>query len=333
MLKSITELVEAFNEDYARMEDNYRAIFKLDYALLKELGVSKDAVREGIKKRMAGLKTLYWGLLFDRLDVITSRLTTATKKRFLERLTGRTAVAFTCDNAHAIVMWAIRHANLYFEQQLIDLFKALATFEGVHNYKSNQRTWQKSGWRYNAKEDSHSHYALDYRIVICRHSAINATNESWNRYEYPGDLHSGCHELLDDVIAVMGNLGFTIEAHAAHAGDQTRWKTCAGCYPRSRVRQWYSGSWQNFHLTDGRILFQAKAFKNGNIHFRFLPDAIKVLNIEAGRMLGWLHEPADVEREMGVPLEEARVLFGSNRQLGASSVLLLTGGESTKGDQ
>lgn len=308
-LKSIPELVEAFNEDYARMEDNYRAIFKLDYALLKELGVSKDAVRSGIKKRMAGLKTQYWELLFERLDMVTSRLSTATKKRFLDRLTGRTAVAFTCDNAYAIVLWAIRHANLYYGEQLVDLFKQLATFEGVQNYKSNQRTWQKSGWRYNAKEDEFSHYALDYRIVVQRYSAIYK-GDTFGKWDWPGDLHKGCHELIDDAIAVLGNLGFPLGPHQAS----------------SRVRQWRSGSWHDFHLADGRVLFQAKAFINGNVHFRFLPEAIKVLNIEAGRLLGWLNEPADVEREMGVPLAEARALFGSNQQLGPASVRLLTAG-------
>ncbi|MGE3845135.1 MAG: DUF4942 domain-containing protein [Vicinamibacterales bacterium] len=282
-LKSIPELVEAFNEDYARMEDNYRAIFKLDYALLRELGVSKDAVREGIKKRMAGLKSLYWGLLFERLDMITSRLSTATKRGFLERLTGRTAVAFTCDNAYAIVLWAIRHANRYYDQQLVALFKELATFEGVQNYKSNQRTWQKSGWRYNGEPDPNSHFALDYRVVIERHGAIFKTDKngfSFGAYDYPGNLHKRSHELIDDIITVLGNLGF--------AQESPSWP--------SRNRTWRSGVWQDFNGADGNVLFQAKAFINGNVHLRFKPEAIRALNVEAGRLLGWLHSSDDVER-------------------------------------
>jgi hypothetical protein len=307
-LKSIAELVEAFDADHALMEDNYRAIFRLDYAILKELGVSKNGVRDGLKKRMAGLKTHYWELLFERLDVVTNRLSTATKARFLERLTGRTSVAFTSDNAYAIALWAIRHANRYYNEQLIDLFKQLATFEGVQNYKSNQRTWQKSGWRYNAKEDHFSHYALDYRIVVERYSGIYKS-DTFGRFDYPGGLHKGCHELIDDAIAVMGNLGFQL----------------GSSQPRSRARVWRSNSWQDFCLTDGRLLFQAKAFMNGNVHFRFMPEAIRALNVEAGRLLGWLHSPADVERELGYPADEARALFGSNQQLSVSSVRLLAG--------
>jgi predicted RNA methylase len=311
-LKSIPELVEAFNEDYARMEENYRAIFRLDYAILKELGVSKDAVRDGIKKRMAGLKAQYWQLLFEKLDVVTSRLSTATKARFLERLTGRTAVAFTSDNAYAIVLWAIRHANRYYDQQLVDLFKELATFDGVQNYKSNQRTWAKSGWRYNGEPDPNSHYALDYRIVVERHVAI-FRNDQWGAYDYPGQLHKGCHELLDDVTAVMGNLGFALQVQ-----------------PSSRTRVWRSNTWQDFRLSDGDVLFQAKAFMNGNLHFRFKPEAIRALNVEAGRLLGWLHGPEDVERELGYSASEASSLFGSNRQLTVSSVRLLTAGAEAR---
>lgn len=311
-LKTIAELVEAFDEDYARMEANYRAIFQLDYALLKELGVSKEAVREGIKKRMAGLKAQYWQLLFERLDVITTRLSTATKKQFLDRLTGRTAVAFTNDNAYAIVMWAIRHANQYFDRQLVDLFKQLATFEGVHNYKSNQRTWEKSGWRYNA--DDFSHFALDYRIVVSRHSAIYKS-EYFGRFEYPGDLHNGCHEMLDDVIAVMGNLGFLLRP-----GETA-----------SRSRAWTSGSWQDFVLPDGRVLFQAKGFMNGNVHLRFMPEAIRALNIEAGRLLGWLRAAEEVESELGYTAAEARERFGSNRQIARSNIRLLEGAAGEAG--
>lgn len=308
-LTSIPEMVEAYNEDYARMEANYRAIFSLDYAILKELGVDKRAVRDGLKKRMAGLKTQYWQFLFEKLDAITSRLSTATKARFLDRLTSRTAVAFTASNAYAIVIWAIRHANRYFDEQLVALFKSLATFEGVENYTSNQRTWQKDGWRYNA--DAHSHYALDYRIVVKRHAAIYTSNV-YGRFDYQGELHKDCHELLDDVVAVLGNLGLLLPSSE----------------PRSRVRQWRSNVWHDFRLSDGRVLFQAKAFMNGNLHFRFLPEAIRALNVEAGRLLGWLRGPADVVRELGYPEEEAVALFGGNRQLGTSSVRLLVAAET-----
>lgn len=132
---------------------------------------------------------------------------------------------------------------------------------------------------------------------------------------YPGDLHNSRHELLADVIAVLGNLGFSIAANQ----------------PRSRQRQWRSNVWQDITLSDGSVPFQAKAFQNGNVHFRFKVEAIRALNVEAGRLLGWLHGPADVERELGYPAEEARIFFRSNRQLTAANVRRLTGASDEKG--
>jgi hypothetical protein len=284
-LRSIVELVEAYTEDYDR---------------------------DGLKKRMAGLKTVYWEMLFEKLDTITNRLSTATKKRFLDRLTGRTAVEFTVSNCYTIVLWAIRHANRYYDEQLVALFKALATFEGVSNYKSNQRTWEKNGWRYNGDEDRNSHYALDYRIVVRRYSAIYKPESSFHRdhYDYPGGLNKSCHELNEDIIAVLGNLGFVLPSYET----------------RSRARQWESNVWQDFRDADDRVIFQAKAFINGNAHFRFLPEAIRALNVEAGRLLGWLQNTGDVVRELGYSPEEAEKVFGSNHRITGSNVRMLTSG-------
>jgi hypothetical protein len=56
-----------------------------------------------------------------------------------------------------------------------------------------------------------------------------------------------------------------------------------------RLADWHHGD-------SGDVLFQAKAYMNGNMHFRFLPDAIKALNVEAGRLLGWLRSAATSRR-------------------------------------
>jgi hypothetical protein len=310
---TIAEMVEAYNVEHARMEENYKAIFRLDYALLKELGVNKNAVRDGIKKKMAGLKAKYWHVLFERLDMITSRLSTKTKERFLETLTRRVTLAFTMNNAYAVVIWAIKNANKYFGEQCIQLFRDLSTFEGALNYKSNQRTWERNDWRYYRWDEDGkrpSRYALDYRIVVSRHGGIYANSDGFGfgKYDYPGNLSKHCHEIIDDIRAVLYNLGFQAQG------------------PNSRNLAWVSNSWESWYLsgTDD-ILFQAKAFKNGNIHFRFLPDAIKAINVEAGRLLGWLNSVKDVEAELGYTAVEAVRFFHSTRMLAPSNVKLLEG--------
>lgn len=306
VLDNIPALVEAFNEEYARMEEDYRAIFRLDAGLLKELGASKESLREGLKKRMAGLKHTYWEALFERLDVITARLTTKTKKGFLDRLTGQTAIAFTESNAYAVVLWAIKAANQYFDVQAVDVYRQLSTHDGVTNYASNQKTWVKDGWRYNAEE--HSHYKLDYRIVLKHWKAMQGET-GWDKWEYPGGLHNSCHEIIDDMIAVFGNLGFPVKSAVS-----------------SRARRWMRNDWQNFNGADGEVVFQVKAFLNGNLQLRIDQQAMKALNIEAGRLLGWLRSPADVVRETGYSAEDATRFFGSNQRLGSGNVRLLSAG-------
>lgn len=301
---NIADMVAAYDEEYGRMESNYRAIFKLDHALLKELGVSKEAVREGIKKKMAGLKNKYWHILFDRLDTITSRLSTETKEDFLKRLTGNTSVAFTVSNAYAVVIWAVKNANRYYDQQLVTLFRELSTFDGVKNYKSNVKTWEKNGWRY--QKDGHDHYALDYRIVVSRYQAIKRPDNYG--YPYYGDLHESAHHLIADIIAVMGNLGFSRRTYETP----------------SMKRQWHGGEWQDFRTSSGEVLFQVKGHLNGNLHLRFMPKAIRRLNVEAGRLLGWLQNVSQAAQELGYPMAEVEEAFGANLRLTPSNVKALT---------
>lgn len=301
---SIDEMVESYLTEYRLLESNYRAIFKLDYAILKELGVEKDAVREGLKKKMQGLKAKYWQVLFDRLDAITSRLATKSKKKLLDKLTSNASVEFTASNAYSIVLWAIKNANLYFDEQLTDLFFDLSTRDGVHNYVSNQRTWEQDGWRYMNHSRKNTHYALDYRIVVINSVAI--TKDTW-RWEYPGNLYRECHELIADVIAVMGNLGFQTNSM------------------RSFDRTWTAGKWQDFYLTNSDdILFQVKAYMNGNLHFRFNQEAIKALNINAARLLKWVRTADEVVQEMGYTLKEAKMYFNRNNHILPDSVRLLS---------
>jgi hypothetical protein len=308
--ENIKNLVDAYDEEYGRMQSNYRTIFTLDYALLKELGVNKDAIRDGIKLKMVGLKSKYWGLLFEHLSTITDRLCTATKKTFLETLTGRTAIAFTTNNAYAVVIWAIKNANAYFDQQTTQLFRDLSTFEGVLNYTSNVRTWERNDWRYFRSDEESarpSRYGVDYRIVVHRYQAIGG--ESWDSWGYPGGMARPAHEMIADVIAVLYNLGFQTDS------------------PNSLRLQWESGKWHNWMLKGtGEILFQVKGFCNGNLHMRFMPAAIKALNVEAGRLLGWLRSPVDVETELGYTAAEAQRFFCSTNLIAPSSTIRLLEG-------
>lgn len=135
--------------------------------------------------------------------------------------------------------------------------------------------------------------------------AICTDSYAW---EYPGGLSKDRHDLIGDAVAVLGNLGFI--THSAS----------------SYVRKWVANEWQDYVNPSGDILVQVKAFKNGNVHWRFMPEAIKALNVEAGRLLGWIHTPADVVAELGYEPEEAEKYFRCTQHILPSNIKLLCGG-------
>jgi hypothetical protein len=306
---TIGELVAEFDLDWQRMQESYQAIFKIDGKLLRELGVEKAALCKAVKTRIAGLKRVYWRALFDRLDTLTSRLATKTRAEFLETLLKRNAIAFTVDNCCAVVMWAVRHADAYVDRQIVDLFFELSQRDGVHRYKSNQRTWKDEAWRYSLRHDDGSrpsHFRLDYRFIIPGHSAIGG--DSFRSWDFPGGLYKSCHELIDDIVAVLSTLGFFTAS------------------PRSIQRTWWSGRRQEWFLPDGQVLFEVKAFANGNLHMRFAPEAIMAINVEAGRLLGWLKSPAEAAAELGATQEQAERAWGSLTKLDVAKTLALVAG-------
>lgn len=62
---------------------------------------------------------------------------------------------------------------------------------------------------------------------------------------------------------------------------------------------------------------------NQNMHVRFSQDFIRALNVEMGRLQGWLHSPEEAAEELGDPL--AAACFRSNHQLkmGTSAQMLI----------
>ena len=59
----------------------------------------------------------------------------------------------------------------------------------------------------------------------------------------------------------------------------------------------------------------------GNLHIHFDPKLMLAINVEAGRLLGWIRNPAEACDEMVVSAEDAAQvaeLFGSSFRIGQS---------------
>ena len=291
--KGITDLLAA-----------YSGIVKLDTDLLQELGVTKHSIVEGLRYKLATRKNLYWQKLFHQFTPITKRLATKQRAAFLETLKGKATIDFTEPNIYAMLIWVTKWSNTFCDEQLKDVFLQLSEFCNVVKYKSNQRVWAEKGWRYLRDDPEHTHYKLEYRVVLERSGGI--CTSQWQHESYNG-LDLRAYQYLQDLITVANNLRFECE-------------DSPGNY------KWQSNVQHVFKGMDDKELVAVRAFKNGNVHLRFNQKLMLAINVEAGRLLGWIRSPEEaVEEFKATPAEAAiiRDVFNSHFRIAANNILKL----------
>lgn len=297
----IPVLVELYNHEMATLQKNYAAVAELNPDILEELGVDTHSLQGALKQKIEGLKNKYWQELFDNYQSITSRLTKHSRETMLKRLCKHMSVDFTESNIYAVTIWAIKNANKYYDAQLIQLVEGMIGAANITLYKSNQRTFEKEDWYYCRQPEGLDRYALELRIVLSNTGKIKGTDEyGW---EFHNNLSNRGHEFLADIAAIANNLGW-------FSFDDSRWF------------DWESNKKQDFR-SDNSLLMSVKAFKNGNMHLKFNQDFIKKLNIEFGRLKGWLKNKQEASEELNIPVEEIAEFFNTNYRLTSANVPLL----------
>lgn len=118
----VTTLVELYNHKLAHLIGNYKKVTELDPDILKELGVKVESLKGGLKEKISGLKVLYWEEIFENLEQITSRLTSRSRDSMLKTLMANTSIDFTASNVYSVVIWAIKNANKYYDQQMLEVY-------------------------------------------------------------------------------------------------------------------------------------------------------------------------------------------------------------------
>lgn len=300
--RNLIEALETlYHDELSRLHASYKAVTALEVQTLKDIGVEKEAVRSALREKIKGLKNKYWKEVFDNLDKVTSRLTSKSRKAMLEKLMSAVNVDFDASNVYTVLIWVIKNANQYFDQQLVDVFKALSCKKSAIPYKSN-RHFLDGSWRSLRGWDIHQgecgSYALDYRFII--DGNFYGDSYSWNANRNRG-------ELLQDIATIAKNLGFSGVDDATMRDDK-----------------WTPGEWREATFDKG-TLFMAKVYMNGNLHLKFHREFMGRLNVEAGRLLGWLTSQAQAEQEIGD--NAAQGAYGSSFALDMSSVKALAYGE------
>lgn len=307
----VQALAEFYEQDLSDLLGDYERICSLDPILLGELGVSTEALARGLKLKIEGLKHVYWRELFDNFRPVTSRLATKTRQSVIAKLQASMSIDFSPDNVHALCAWLIKNCNQYFDDQLIELVERMSKKANIINYKSNVKTFAEEGWRYGRKPEI-DRYKLDHRIIL----------ECWKALDYgyfgdnPPTLNSTVADLLNDFMTIANNLGFETHNEA----------------PAER-RDWEAGQKVAFYFTDQTtgqkaVAFEVKAFKKGTVHMKVNQRLMCRLNVEFGRLKGWVRNAREAAEEMDIPVAQAQCSFTTNLRLGQDSLRSLLGHES-----
>jgi hypothetical protein len=246
--------------------------------------------------KIKGLKSLYWAEIFSKLDKIKERLCSAQRQALLNKLDR--SIDFTESNIYAVLIWVIKNANQYLDQQIKDLFEKLTEREGIRNYKSNQTTWEKDRWRY--RDQNKSHYCLDYRIVTAGY---------WEGPSWEPRLSKNTIDLIDDIMTVANNLGFDGQSSKVFGWDRNP--------PYGEKQEFYMRpNWQNDNTVQRNLFMEARFYKNGNVHLKINQDFMKAFNIEAARLNGWVRSAEDIlnefPNECKVSAEEVQKYYKAN---------------------
>lgn len=306
-------LVQFYNRDMEKLHNNYRKLEEIDADLFNELKVNVPMLKESLKKRLQGLKHIYWDLLFRKYDNITSRLTSTGRRKVIDRLNNNTAIDFTLENIFQLTLWIIKHSNVLFDEQISEYFYSLCNTENIHRYKSNKR-WSDDDWRYlkeNLTKYGHirqdkvrqlKNIVLDYRIIV---TDFRNFDTSWCCR-----LSESCIDFLSDTIIIGKNLGFDVDF----------------VFP-DRYADIDIDDWRNFDIKtkDGKVFANVKLYKNGNRHVKFCKEFMQKLNVEMARINGWVQDKSEAIKEMDITADVIDSVWKSNLKIGVETGKKLLG--------
>lgn len=286
----IETLDNLYRDELSFLIENYQKVAQLDAELFKELEISIRSITSTLKARISGLKQFYWNEMFENYGPLTNRLTSSSRKGFIESIRRKTHIDFNASNAYAITIWAIKNADQYLEKQTLETFQKMVNSANVINYKSNDRVFKKNYFRY--QWDEHSHYKLDYRIVTERIGGLDSRNYCGAR----GGLSEGAANFIDDLIVVANNLGFLCSDSVINHNFESGKKEEFIC---------------KYKAGKDAVLMTVRAYMNGNFHIKFNQKFILALNVEIGRLQGWIHNVQHAAQEMDEKVENVAEVYNT----------------------
>ena len=287
----IERIVELYQNEMTALLENYKNLQAIPFFLLKELGVDKETIKLGLEQKIKGLKDKYWHELFNNLDKITSRLTTKYRKKILAKLLSTTSIDVNIDNMYSVVIWVVKNANIYQDEQLLDVYKSMTEPKNIELYKSNIHFIADS-WRGTFLKEV-SKYKLEYRLVL----SCNVSPGYYSFNNRNGISETG-YDFINDIFTIAKTLGLKIQKSNG-----------------LNVVRWTMGKQTTFYCEDGSVFAEMRPYKNGNLHAKFNKNFILRLNIEAGKLNGWIKDPKHASQEMDIPEKEIIRFFNTHKKI------------------
>ncbi len=285
----VKSLVNMYNAEILKIKTNYDLVGKLDVKLLKEFEITPGRIVSMLKEKLKNLKNVYWHELIGRMSEITEKLISKKRDELLKTLNENGHVDFTESNVYAVVLWVLRNADNYIEEQLLEVYSEFMSNANCINYKSNEKVYSNDRWRYN--DENPTHRFLDFRLVVQNWGGIKI--DWYNNRASEDKLTDSACDHIRDLLTVANNLGFKCDT-----ADHRLYNWGRDCV------KWYPGKTKQFEFRSEKevngwgVLFDIKAHKNGNIHIRLNQKFALALNVEYGRLKGWVHSKEEAATEL-----------------------------------
>lgn len=279
----IDYLVNRYNAEFDELVESIKSIKNLSPKIAKALKLDKVKITEAIKSQISSLKFTYWKELFNKLDSLTSRLTTKHQNLNAQLIANR-GLDFTKNNIYSVIIWVIKKANEYIENAYVEVWDELVWRANPVAYKSNKHFTQDD-WRY-AKSDflKVTPHKLDYRVVI--ESITQAHSYIHRNYG---------HELARDIAVIANNLGFQTRSCDADRVKFEAQKNETMYYLNFVEKLDVLGNKDTF--AELETLFETKNYLNGNAHIKFNKEFLAKWAIVVGKKRGWLRDKSEASEE------------------------------------
>jgi len=273
--KGIVEhFIEDYNKEMLSVQNTLQSIKNMSKGVRDILGVDETKIKVLLKEHITETKIKYWKRIFDYIPEIKKKLTRKNRNLMFEKLQNTNSIDFSYDNVYSIIIWVLKNADSMISEQIGDFFYNISSKECVKPYKSNQKLFEKDGWKWNKYEKTH--YALDYRIIVPFHNSY--------LFEYNLEMK------FEDWVTIAENLGFSI-------GEVQ--------IPKKVI----SGQKHYIYKSDGSIMFEYKLFQNGNMHIKCDVEFTKALNIQVAKIFGWIKDKSDIVKELGIEYKGSEDYF------------------------